>query len=189
MDLDARQTRRLFLAGTVAFPTPFPSTGVIAFVSGQLRYDEAQPRKPTPMVVIHERAQRHRSLRRMVLQKYVAALFIPGSRRSDGTFCISRKKWVNNFERGEWFLHTDVNPEEVRRRLAPDKEKPKDDKDQKENVTLRGIVFVAEHRPVMSMTEETTTAGETAECAEYGCTCERWEYGRTGEKWCTCDWY
>jgi hypothetical protein len=38
MDLDLRQTRRLYLAGTVAFPTPFPSSGIISFEAGHLKY-------------------------------------------------------------------------------------------------------------------------------------------------------
>lgn len=189
MDLDARQTRRLFLAGTVAFPQPFPSTGEITFEGGNLKFAGDQAQKPEPMVAVQEHARRNRSSRRVVLQDHVTALFIPGTRSPDGTFCISRKKWVNNFERGEWFLHSDVNPDAVRDRLAPEDKKAKGKNGKNGDTTLRGIIFLPEHLPVVSMTEETTTAGEALECIEYGCTCERREFGCTCDKWCTCDWY
>jgi hypothetical protein len=190
MDFDARQTRRLFLAGTVAFPTPFPSTGVISLANGHLKYAEKPNQKTVPIVVIREHERRDRSSRRLVLQEHVAALFIPGTRKPDGTFSISRKKWVNNFERGEWFLHTDVNIDEITYRLAsPDKKKAKDKNNDKDNLVLRGIIFVPERLPIVTMSEEATTAGEAIEYAQAGCTTDRWEFGCTCDKGCTCDWY
>ena len=80
MDLDCRQTRRLYLAGTVAFPTPFPSNGIISFESGNLKYAAGEPAKVKVWVVVQEYSHRDRTIIRAILQEDVAAIFIPGTR-------------------------------------------------------------------------------------------------------------
>ena len=91
MDLDYRQTRRLYLAGTVAFPTPYPSSGIISFESGNLKYAAGEPAKVKAWVVVQEYSHRDRTIIRAILQEDVAAIFIPGNRKSNGKFRISRK--------------------------------------------------------------------------------------------------
>jgi hypothetical protein len=152
MDLDVRQTRRLFLAGTAAFPTPFPTAGAVAFETGYLKYSRGARPKETAFVSVVELSHRTRSKTRVILQEDVSALFIPGRWRG-GQFRISRRAQVHDLERGEWFLDGDVNADCVRERLKL-KECPVDP----ENSVLRGIVFVAGHRPVITTSQRVELA-------------------------------
>ena len=96
MDLDCRQTRRLYLAGTVAFPTPYPSSGIISLEAGNLKYAAGEPAKATAGVVVQEYSHRDRTIIRAILQDDVAAIFIPGKRKPNGKFRISRKEVVDD---------------------------------------------------------------------------------------------
>jgi hypothetical protein len=102
--------------GKVAFPTPFPSTGTLSFESGVLSYAKGEPRHPTKFVVVQQASCGNKTVLRAILQRRVAAVFIPG-RWSGGKFRISRKKCVEDWENGEWFLDKDVSAQKVLRRL------------------------------------------------------------------------
>ena len=67
MDLDYRQTRRLYLAGTVAFSTPYPSSGIISFEAGNLKYAAGEPAKAKAWVVVQEYSHRDRTIIRAIL--------------------------------------------------------------------------------------------------------------------------
>jgi hypothetical protein len=181
MDLNARQTRRLVLAGTVALPTPFPSTGIISFEAGSLTYASGRAPVATPFVVIQERARGNRSLTRATRQRDVAALFVPGVWRADGTFRISRRRWVNDLERGEWFLTDDVHAGEVDGRL----QLRGADITTRDSI-LRGIAFIRKSRPVVSVTEVISTASEIIEWEEQYCTCSYCTCSRCTCSRCTC---
>jgi len=148
MDLDARQTRDLFLAGAAAFPTPFPNTGAISLERGNLTYSRRERPRETDLVIVQEFSQRRRSKTRVVLQEHVSALFVPGRWRGQ-TFRISRRRQVHDLDRGEWFLGGDVNATEVRGRLRL---RDEDDITTRHSI-LRGIVFVAGYRPVITISE------------------------------------
>jgi hypothetical protein len=152
MDLDYRQTRRLCLAGTVAFPTPYPSSGIISFESGHLKYAAGKPAKVTPLVVVQEYSHRDRTIIRAIRQEDVAAIFIPGTWKSKGGFRISRKTVVDDLERGEWFVDSDVDSAAVNARLAEGEEITSRDS------KLRGIVFVAKDARMLNIAELTETA-------------------------------
>jgi hypothetical protein len=154
MDLDYRQTRRLYLAGTVAFPSHYSSSGIISFESGHLKYAAGEPAKVKALVVVQEYSPRDRTIIRAMLQKDVAAIFIPGTRKSNGKFRISRAATVDDLEAGEWFVDADVDSAAISARL----ELSNGDEITSRDSKLRGIVFVAEHAPVLNIAELTDTA-------------------------------
>ncbi len=165
MDLDARQTRNLFIAGTVAFPTPYSTTGVISLDVGQLTYSPGEPAKTNDLVISQE-LRSNRTVVRLMLQQHVSAIFVPGVRDSAGKFQISDAPRVDSLERGEWFVDTDVNQATVRARL---KLKPKDDISTRNSI-LRGIVYIAQDRPLLRINEVALTAGDEYTFVVHGCT-------------------
>jgi hypothetical protein len=170
MDLNARQTRQMLLAGTVPFPSKFPSTGTISFEAGSLSYSKGRDRAPTGFVIVQERSRGKRTVIRAFLQSDVAGIFIPGRRRSDGYFRVSRKKWAGNYDRGEWFLGDDACADTISSRL---KLRGGADVTSRDSL-LRGIVFVSAGKPVLTVTQEVTTAGALRKVRAAACTCD-WE--------------
>jgi hypothetical protein len=165
MDLDARQTRSVFLAGTVTFPRPFPSTGTISLLKGNWTYADGEERVEKDLLIVQE-FRCHRTVVHVMLQTDVSALFIPGVTRG-GRFRISKKRRVDNFERGEWFLDTDVRVNKICDRLNL-----RDDDFANRNSVLRGIVFVRRGSRIFRVTEVSTIAGAYDKPAKYDCTCE-----------------
>jgi hypothetical protein len=172
MKLDARQTRRLLLAGAVPFPKPYPSIGRISVERTKLVYSRLLNKLKTLIVV----QEQHKSdVTRLFVKSGVAAIFIAGAwvrvSRDGWVFRFSRQHAVHNFERGEWFLGPEISVDAIRTRLK----KPKLAIDKRGN-PARGIVFVYEDRPVMTVTEVVQTAGSIDPC-------------RTGRYCCDCDGY
>jgi len=167
MDLDARQSRGFFLAGTVPFPAPYPTTGIIALDTFQLAYSQGQAAHATKIVLVVEFSGNETIVRTM-RRDDVSAIFIPGTRDANGTFHISHASQVGNIEHGEWFLDGDVESGEIRRRLNLNDQ----DDISTRNSVLRGIVFIAEDRPIMRTTEVFYTAGADEELLETACTCK-----------------
>jgi hypothetical protein len=159
MDLDFRQTRRLHLAGTVAFPTPYPSSGTISFESGNFKYTASEPAKVKALIVVQEFTHRDRTIVRAILQEDVAAVFIPGVRAADGKFQISNESVVDDLEAGEWFVGDEVNSAAIIGRLKLSKANDITERDSK----LRGIVFVTRDASIMNIAEIATTAFASSE--------------------------
>jgi hypothetical protein len=167
MDLDARQLRSFFTAGTVAFPRPYPTLGRISFQGGRLTLAPAGQPQNKDLVIVYE-YQPNGSIVRTILQEDVSAIFVPGERDAAGAFTRSEKPYAESLERGEWFIGDDVNAAAVRARLnlqAPDVSGP--------NSVLRGIVYVPKDRPILKVTEVAQTAGAEAESPEEICCCCR----------------
>ena len=167
MDLDARQSRGLFLAGTVPFPTPFPSMGTIALDVGQFTYSQGQPPHAKDLVLVLE-FDGNRTVARIMLQDDVSAFFIPGFRDANGAFQISHAAQVGDLDEGEWFLNGDINAATVRQCLGLGQQ---DDISTRSSI-LRGIVFIAEDSPILRTTEIFCMAGEDEELQFPCCTCE-----------------
>ncbi len=155
MKLDARQTRRLLLAGAVPFPKPFPSIGRISIERGRLVFSKAV-RQWTSFVVVQDNCEP--STTRLILRNGVAGIFFPGVwvsvPRRGKVFRFSQAHAAYDLERGEWFLGREINVKAIRERLrnphlAIDKRRS----------PARGIVFVYRDRPVMTITEIVQTAG------------------------------
>src|SRR5262249_22547084 len=104
MKLDYRQMRRLYLGGTVAFPRPYPSCGILSFESGNSHYAARGTAKGKFRVIVQQYSEPDWVLDRAIRQEDVAAIFIPGTRKANGEFRISRESMVDDFETGEWFL-------------------------------------------------------------------------------------
>jgi hypothetical protein len=164
MDLDAKQTRNFLLAGTVAFPTPFPSTGAISLYMGHLTYSPGQAPQNKEVVLLQQ-FHGNTTVLRLMLQEDVSAIFIPGERDGGGVFRISHEPYVDNFDRGEWFLRSDVSPATIRARLNL---QPNDDIATRNSI-LRGIVFIDEDQPILHITEVAQTAGAELEPEGYPC--------------------
>lgn len=181
MKLDARQTRRLLLAGAVPFPKPYPGVGRISLERTTLVYSKILE-KPKTLVVVQEQHDQEKT--RLILQSGVAAIFIAGAwvraSRRRRVFKFSHQHAVHNFERGEWFLGPEISVDAIRTRLK----KPKLAINKRGN-PARGIVFVYRDQPVMTVTEVVQTAGSVEMYrtgrSRYGCDCEG--YG------CDCDGY
>jgi hypothetical protein len=149
MDLDYRQTRRMYLAGTVAFPEPYPSCGIISFEPGESRYPARERAKGKSWVVVQEYSDRVWILDRAIRQEDVAAIFVPGTWRSNGEFRISREAVVDDFDAGEWFVDSDVTAEAITARLKLTNGHDITSRHSK----LRGILFVAGDAPVLIVAE------------------------------------
>jgi hypothetical protein len=164
MDLDFRQTRELLVAGAVAFPTPFPSTGTIALRTSDLIYFPNERPKRKDLVIVHEYHPGTRIVR-LMLQEDVSAIFVAGSRDDQGNFRTSHKPSVDDFDEGVWFLDSDVNEATVRQRLNV----PHDDISSESSI-LRGIVFIPENRRILRIIESSHTAGADDQLLATCCT-------------------
>jgi len=165
------QTRRLFLAGTVAFPMPFPGIGTVSIEKALLRLSSRRKRRGRSFVVVQEKQRRDQSVIRIIRMRDVSAIFFPGeySRKGDPTskFSFSDCDRVDDFDQGQWFLNGHINVETIRAGLNITVEEFT-----RRNSKARGVVFVPENRPVLSITEVTQTAGATSyEPLGWGCDC------------------
>jgi hypothetical protein len=169
--LNARQTQRLLLAGTVGFPKPFPTIGSISIEKSKLIYSSNCAEGATFVVV----QERHKDgITRLILRQGVSAIFIPGTwvrlpKKKARVFRFSRRHAVHNFERGEWFLGPEISAKAIRTRL----EMPTLRIDRRRN-SARGIVFVQKDHPVLTITEKVQLAGcvESYKTNQAGCDCD-----------------
>jgi hypothetical protein len=98
---------------------------------------------------------------RAILQKHVTAVFVPGIRGANNRFQISHQSKLDDMEKGEWFVDSDVNADIIRSRLNWSGE---DDITTRGSV-LRGIVFTGKDAPILSVAEVTETAAATVDIA------------------------
>jgi hypothetical protein len=166
MKLDARQSRSLFLAGTVALPRPYPTLGTISFEGGELNFAPGGQAEKRDLLTLHE-YQHGRTIVRVMIQEDVSAIFIPGERDGRGAFQISSRPYADNLEQGEWFIDTDVNEATVRARLNL----PQQVSISSPDSILRGIVYIAEHRTILKITEVAETASEEVISSAAYCCC------------------
>ena len=135
MKLDFNQTRRLYLAGTAALPTPFPTVGLITIdLGGRVtRTPGDDDGESQPLVILEEQATIGSRITRIMQSKDVAAIFVPEDDAVDR---------VDDFSKGRWIL-------------APVHENAGSVKSKKDNgkkiYEYRGIVFVPEHKSVLSI--------------------------------------
>jgi hypothetical protein len=156
MDLDSKQTRRLYLAGTVAFPTPFPTAGGISVEMGSTSPCPGRSPDLAEFVVIQEKSDHHNSVYRVVRKEDVAAIFFPGDwKNSDRgrVFRFTKRYGVRDFERGEWFLASDIDADTISKRFELDI--------RSRDSGAKGIVFVPRDRAVLTYKVLSQTAGAT----------------------------
>jgi hypothetical protein len=179
-ELDSKQTRRLFLAGTVAFPTPFPSLGTISVEKGRLRRSDEDNNAPDELfVVVQEKAGIDRAKVRVVRQEDVAAIFIPEmSDYADDPLtkcCCDEEDLVRDLEQGIWILKpgrdvaeliqnavkgdSDSAEKKAGRNTAEKNKKRRIDVGRRDS-GVKGIVFVPRHQPVLTIEECTHAAGD-----------------------------
>jgi len=153
MELDLDQLRRFYSTGAIALPLPFPTVGDISILDAELDQSYGQE-KTKAVVIVRERARFEGTTTRVILRKHVAAIFE----------YYGKGDRVDDFKNGKW-------------RLAPIKgrgEAPEGEKGELAPGALqfRGIVFVPEYRPVLTIEETTRTAG-SIESEWGGCECQR----------------
>jgi hypothetical protein len=179
MNLSVRQTRQMLLAGTVAFPRPFPSAGIISFETGSVIPDRDQGPADMEFLVVQELGRGRKLTTHSVRPADVRAIYVPG-RRKDKTFRISMRREVRDFDHGEWFFDQQIAIKDIAKQLQIDERRLLT----RESV-LRGIVFVRGNRPVIRSAAYIATARELQYHERRFCTgC--WEHEKmrcTG--WCT----
>jgi hypothetical protein len=168
MDLDARQTRSFYLAGTVALPKPFPTLGTISFKSGQLTAAPGERPQDKNLVLVND-FQGNRTIVRLMLQEDVAAIFVPGERDGRGAFQPSAH--VESIDKGEWFVGSDVNAATIRARLNIAQQIDVASR----NSVIKGIVFVGKDRRIFKVTEDSQAAGDDEDPDEFYPCCPCWK--------------
>lgn len=158
MDLTTKQVRRYLLAGTVGFPTPFPSVGTISIEGHRSPYPSG-PRDETFVVVQENRGICH-ALARMILKDQVRAIFVPGETRYDAqgnptAFEFAHTRAPVDFDKGTWFVEQEIDAATMAKALSVNEQRIAD----RDTSPVRGIVFVDEHARVISFLEANETAG------------------------------
>ena len=119
MNLDFRQTRSLCLAGTAAFPKPFPSARGISIEDGHLSY--ATGAREAIFVVVQEEFALEHATTRVVIKENVTAIFFPGVWEDDPdrgrVFRFAEPDGVHDFDKGEWFLDTEIEAEKISEKM------------------------------------------------------------------------
>ena len=175
LDLDSKQTRRFYLAGTAAFPTPFPSAGGISIEEGSLllsddtdkvnsgekkdKENNGDKRERATFVVVQEKTGLEEATIRVVRKSDVAAIFFPGvwvDTDHGPVFRFTERERVHDLEEGEWFLGPQIKAAKITTRLKLDRSNV--DITRRDS-GVRGIVFVPEHRPVLTVSECAQAAG------------------------------
>lgn len=141
LELDPLETRRMYLAGTVPFPTPFPTVGTVTINDSKLSF-QVLGEVEVPTLIVEDPVRFDNKVVRTVFLKDVAAIFRPQLPEDQGCTDPCGKKSVD-FENGTWYLGKEV--EEVG----------------KECGAFPGIVFVAADASVLSRVDLTLTAAET----------------------------
>lgn len=155
MNSDLAQVRDSYLDGTVAFPLPFPSLGRISFDVGRAA-DHTLPELENKEVLILQEVRGQTSIQQVTRQENVMAVFIAGTRDGKHGFQISQAPHATDLDEGEWFFGADVNRQTMRARLNL---RDGDDVSSGSSV-LRGIIFVGENHPVLSVTAVGQPAGD-----------------------------
>lgn len=149
MKLDIRQTRALYLAGTVRFPLCYSDSGEVWLDNCVLQFRGDSEK--SNFVFLHEKSSLEYSVTRLVRLSNVSAIFFPGcweERQGKRVFRFSDE--VHDLERGEWFYGPDVNAEKIQEVLMTDIHN--------REAGAKGVVFVPESRAVFSQDEWTETA-------------------------------
>jgi hypothetical protein len=128
----------LYLPGTVALPSPFPTVGTVWLPPPDSEHIPGL-NKGTEVLAIGALAPPHSTIVRYVRTQFISAMFLLNE-RSDA------EEFVVNWKHGKW-LYT-PSYEDLREKLASKN---------------RAIVYVPESAPVMTHTVFGATAAESAE--------------------------
>ena len=150
LHLDVRQTRRLYLAGTVSFPTTFPSSGYVAIVRPFVQPDDAGEGTRIFVQLRETCGLGSGGHPRHSQGACGGDLFSRVARAMRSGAVAPEQVGICDFEEGVWFLKPHIDAQRISDRLRAD-------------ITtlesgVQGIVFVPEHRPVLTITECTQTA-------------------------------
>ena len=156
MDLDFQQTRRFFLAGTVAFPTPCMTTGIISFQPCNWTMAAGADKLSDDVVAVQEPCEGNLHCIRIMRRSDVAAIFIPGKPNDEGMFQNAADTYLKDMDEGEWFVASDAHPNAITERLrlrGVDITRP--------DSGLRGVVYLPATARVLNILEMAATAAES----------------------------
>ena len=177
LDLDVRRTRSMLLAGTAAFPMPFPSAGSISIEDGSFSFppevaklpvekgkgkgggEKKKEKEDVTFVVVEEKPAIDGGTLRVIRQSDVTAIFFPGVWVDDKIFRFAEPDGVRDLDEGVWFHGSEVSADRIAARLKLDNQ-GMDIHCRRSGV--RGIVFVGDERPVLTIHERVETANDTS---------------------------
>jgi hypothetical protein len=150
-EFEAFSMSALYLPGTVALPSPFPSAGKVWLPSPDF---ECMPGllkgRDLHLLAIGHLVPPSKSIVRFVRVEHISAVFL-----LDGTSDADESEAVN-WKQGEWLYAPSL--EHLKSKLKPGS---------------RAIVYVPEHTPVMTQSVFGTTAAESAEYIHpFGTSCD-----------------
>ena len=151
MELENGKLRAMHLAGTVALPLSYSTTGEIWFEKRELKY-RTMTRK-VDLIYVYEKDSHDQESTRFVLNEHVEAIFFSGTKEGRGS--SSTFRFANEAcdpDKGAWFLGPDVNAKTIKEVLKIDI--------YRRDSGARGIIYVPEIKAVYSMDEWAQTAGE-----------------------------
>jgi hypothetical protein len=160
MELNVRQTRGMYLAGTVPLPRAFPTAAPITIEAGCLCH-ACDERQDEVFVSILEEAELRFSVTRVILLENVAAIFFPGVWTKDGAknvFNFAEPNEVDDMDKGEWFLKSNIDAKKISQKLKVDVSR--------RDSGARGIVFIPRNAPVVSIEESVRPASSFSDDVE-----------------------
>jgi hypothetical protein len=128
-------TGSLYLPGTVALPSPFPTLGKVWLPPKDFAHLPGLPEK-TVLVAIQAMVRPHTTIIRYVRAEFIAAMFVPEKEYAAGDSVV-------DWEEGKWHYAPDVHDLLAKPRHA--------------------IVYLPESAPVMTQSVFGATAAESAE--------------------------
>jgi hypothetical protein len=152
----------MYLSGTVPLPRAFPTAAPLTIEEGCLCH-AGDERHDDVFVSLKEETSLRHSVSRVILVEHVAAIFFPGVWTKDGgknVFHFAEPDAVDDMEKGEWFLKSNVDPKKISQKLKIDISRS--------DAGARGIVFVLKDAPVVTIEEYVRPASAFSDYAE-GC--------------------
>jgi hypothetical protein len=133
----------LYLPGTVALPSPFPTVGKVWLPPPDLKHMPGIT-KAIDLIAIGHLVPPSRSIVRYVRVEHISAMFLLDDK------CGADESEVVNWNHGNWLYAP--NLKDLQDAIKPHS---------------RAIVYVPESAPVMTQTVFGATAAESAECLHY----------------------
>jgi hypothetical protein len=144
----------------VPFPTPYPTAGGISIEEGSFHF--SNEKHNATFVVIQENTTVEESTIRVVPNSNVAAIFFPGvwvETEGRRVFQFAKREGVHDLDEGEWFLGPHIDAAKIMTRL---KLTESNIDITRRDSGVRGIVFVPENLPVLTINQYAETAGDAA---------------------------
>ncbi len=172
MSLDQPRARRLHVAGSTAFPTPFPALGTISIEDATVDDGTGRGCLRRFVVVQSDGDYNHRRTH-VIGEEHVVAIFLPKKRRRRDAVDLDKGKWflfprIVQTSDGHRILDVGIDPKEIGRALGVKAKRLR-----RRSSPARGIVFVRSGAPVIHIQEHYGVASSACDSTvAYGCDCD-----------------